>query len=302
MGQFEDMDVFVRIVDAGGIGRAADQLHVAKSAVSRRLMELERRLGVQLLNRTTRQSNLTEAGRGYYQRALQILADVSELDDATSNTQVLLRGTLKVSAPLSFGLLHLAPSVTEFSEMHPGLIIHLDFSDRRVDLVEEGYDLAIRLAELRDSTLVARKLAPIRRILCASPEYLARKGRLEGQQDMKAHFGLHYTYEPSSSWTLTGPDGQEINISLPVKMVSNNGDYLCQAAVAGHGIILLPTFLVWKEIEKGNLVAVMTDYTAPSSNAYAVYPQTRHLTQRVRALIDFLTERFAGEPYWDKNI
>ena len=302
MGQFEDMDVFVRIVDAGGIGKAADQLRVAKSAVSRRLAELERRLSVQLMNRTTLQSSLTEAGRSYYQRAIQILADVSELNAATSNTQALLQGVLKVAVPLSFGLEHLAPAITEFAKMHPGLIIHLDFADRQVDLVEEGFDLAIRIAELRDSTLVARRLAPIRHILCASPEYLARKGRPESLQDLKTHIGLHYSNTPSSSWKFVAPDGQESNIALPAKMAANNGDFLREAAVAGHGLTLLPTFLVWKQIENGELVSVMTDYTVLGLNAYAIYPQTRHLSERVRALIDFLIDRFGGAPYWDENI
>ena len=302
MGQFEDMDVFVRIVDAGGIGRAADQLRVAKSAVSRRLVELERRLGVQLINRTTRRSSLTEAGRSYYQRAVQILADVSDLNAITSDADALLKGTLKIAVPLSFGLEHLSSAITDFAKMHPGLIVYLDFADRQVDLIEEGFDLAIRIADLRDSTLVARKLAPIRHILCASPEYLARKGRPEIPQDLKTHIGLHYSNAPGPSWRFIGHDGQESDIALPARMAANNGDFLREAAVAGQGLTVLPTFLVWKQIEKGELVSVMTDYTVPGLNAYAIYPQTRHLSQRVRALIDFLTDRFGGAPYWDENI
>ncbi len=302
MGQFEDMDAFVRIVDAGGIGRAAKQLGVAKSAVSRRLVELEKRLGVQLINRTTRQSSLTEAGRSYYQRGLQILDDVTELNATTSNTQALLQGVLRVSVPVSFGLQHLTPAVTEFADMHPKLIVHLDFTDRLVDLVEDGFDLAIRITALKDSTLVARKLAPVRIILCASRDYLARYGWPESPQDLKTHVGLHYSFAPRSSWTFTGPDGQETSIALPVRMAANNGEFLRDAAIAGHGLALQPTFIVWKQIEKGELVPVMTDYTVPSINAYAVYPQTRHLSQRVRALIDFLTDRFSGAPYWDRNI
>ena len=302
MGQLEDMDVFVRIVDAGGISRAADQLGVAKSAVSRRLVELEGRLGAQLLNRTTRQSSLTEAGRSYYERALRIIADVSELNADTSNKQMALQGVLKVAVPLSFGLQHLAPAITEFAEMNPGLIIHLDFADRQVDLVEEGFDLAVRIAELKDSTLIARRLAPIRLILCASPDYLAREGQPKSPQDLKTHHGLHYAHAPGSSWKFVGTDGQKSNVALPVKMAANNGDFLRDAAIAGQGLALLPTFLVWKEIEKGELVSVMTNYTVPGLNAYAVYPQTRYLSQRVRTFIDFLSDRFGGAPYWDKNI
>lgn len=198
MGQLEDMDVFVRIVDAGGISRAADQLGVAKSAISRRLVELERRLGAQLLLRTTRQSSLTEAGQSYYRRALQILADVSELDAETSSQQVALRGGLKIAVPLSFGLEHLAPAVMEFAGMHPEVIIRLDLSDRQVDLVAESFDLAIRIAALKDSTLIARRLAPIRMVLCASPDYLERQGHPQRPQDLKSHHGLHYGHATGS--------------------------------------------------------------------------------------------------------
>ncbi len=302
MGQFEDMDVFVRIVDAGGISRAAGQLGVAKSAVSRRLAELEGRLGVRLLNRTTRQSSLSEAGRAYYQRALQILADVSELNAATADSQCALEGVLKVAVPLSFGLRHLSPAITEFAESHPNLIIHLDFSDRQVDLVEEGFDLAIRIGELADSSHIARRLAPMRRLLCASPDYLARNGAPAKPQDLKTHAGLHYSNVPSTSWKFVGPDGQASNVSPPTKMSANNGDFLLKAAVAGQGLALLPTFLIWQEIENGDLVPVLSDYTVPSNHAYAIYPQTRHLSLRVRIFIDYLRERFAGTPYWDKNI
>lgn len=302
MGQLEDMNTFVRIVEAGGISRAADQLGVAKSAVSRRLVDLEAGLNAQLLNRTTRRSSLTEAGRSYYQRALRILADVTELNAATSNTKVMLEGGLKIAAPLSFGLQHLTPVINAFAKAHPGLIIDLDFSDRQVDLVEEGFDLAVRIAELKDSSHIARRLAPISRILCASPAYLDHAGSPQGPEDLKAHHVLHYANAPVSSWKFLGADGKETSVRLTAKMSANNGDYLCEAVIAGLGLAVLPTFVAWREIEKGNLIRVMTDYTVPSLSAYAVYPQTRHLSRRVRAFIDFLTDRFSGEPYWDKCI
>ncbi|MEE8433912.1 MAG: LysR family transcriptional regulator [bacterium] len=302
MGQLEDMDTFIRIVEAGGISRAADQLGVAKSAVSRRLVELEKRLGVQLLTRTTRQSSLTESGRGYYQRALQIIADVGELNAVTSNTETVLEGRLRISAPLSFGLQHLAAAINEFAQINRGLTIHLDFSDRQIDLVEEGFDVAVRIAELHDSSLIARKLAPISNILCASPAYLDRVGHPQTPHDLKSHSILHYANDMSSSWKFVGPDGSEISVRLPATLSANNGDYLCEAAVAGLGLARLPTFLVWQKIQTGELVSVMTDYTAPSFSVYAVYPQTRHLSIRVRAFIDFLIDRFKGEPYWDRGV
>jgi DNA-binding transcriptional LysR family regulator len=302
MGQFEDMEVFVAIVDADGIGKAAERLHVAKSAVSRRLVELENRLGVQLINRTTRQSSLTEEGIVFYRRAQEILVDVSELNAITSRTQTVLQGDLKVAVPLSFGLQHVATAIIEFAELHSALNIHLDFSDRHVDIVDEGFDIAIRISELKDSTLIARKLAPIRHVLCASPDYLDRNGRPTCPQDLKVHVGIHYSNAPNISWKFVGPDGRTNSVIVPARLTANNGDFLRVAAIAGHGLIMPPAFLVWKQIENGALEPVMTDYNSPDSNAYAVYPEIRYLSQRVRALVDFLIDRFSSAPYWEKGL
>jgi DNA-binding transcriptional LysR family regulator len=302
MGQFEDMEVFVAIVDADGIGKAAERLHVAKSAVSRRLVELEKRLGVQLINRTTRQSSLTEEGNVFYRRAQEILVDVSELNAITSRTQTVLQGDLKVAVPLSFGLQHVAAAIIEFAKLHSALDIHLDFSDRHVDIVDEGFDVAIRISELKDSTLIARKLATIRHVLCASPDYLDRNGRPTCPQDLKTHVGIHYSNAPNISWKFVGPDGRTNSVVVPARLTANNGDFLREAAVAGQGLILPPAFLVWKQIENGELEPVMTDYSFPDTNAYAVYPETRYLSQRVRALVDFLIDRFSSAPYWDKGL
>ncbi|MCK5425260.1 MAG: LysR family transcriptional regulator [Emcibacter sp.] len=302
MGQLEDMDAFVRIIDAGSISQAANQLGVVKSAISRRLVDLEVRLGAQLLNRTTRKSSLTEAGRKYYERSVQILADVAEINATTSNAKTDLSGTFKISVPLSFGLLHMSAAINEFAALHPGLIIHMDFNDRKVDLVEEGYDVAIRIAELKDSSLMARKIAPVHRMLCASPDYIARMGNPEKPTDLKNHHMLHYTNAQNATLHFIGPDKRKHSINLPAKMVANNGDFLKSAAKDGHGIILTPTFIVWKEIASGELITVMNDYPCLSLNAYVVYPQTRHLSQKVRLFIDYLVDKFGGEPYWDKDI
>ncbi len=299
MGQLEDMNAFVRIVEAGSISRAADQMGVAKSAVSRRLVDLEGRLGAQLLNRTTRRSSLTDAGQRYYQRALHILADVNELNAETAERRGALEGVLKVAAPLSFGLLHLAPAITDFAKLHPGIVFDLDFSDRQIDLVDEGFDLAVRIAELGDSSHMARRLAPISLSLCASPGYLHNRVAPRHPDDLKQHDILHYGIASVRAWTFTAPNGQDVSVRLPMRMSADNGEFLCHAALAGLGITILPTFVAWREIEAGNLVAVMTDYTLPARSAYAVYPQTRHLSQRVRAFIDFLVERFSGTPEWE---
>ncbi len=300
MGQLEDINSFVHIVDAGTISGAANQLGIAKSAVSRRLVDLEKRLGVQLLNRTTRQSSLTDAGREYYQRAIQILADVDELDAVTSDSKSELTGGLSIAAPLSFGLQHLTPIINKFAIAHPGVDLRLDFADRQVDLIEEGFDVAIRIAQLKDSSHMARKLTPISLVLCASPEYLKRNGTPQKPEDLMSHEILQYANAPDFTWRIIAPDGKQTNLKLPPKITANNGDYLCGAAVAGLGLSVIPTFMAWKEIENGNLVYLMSDFTFPNLNAYAVYPQTRHLSKRVRAFIDTLVEAFKDEPYWDK--
>jgi len=302
MGQLEDMQLFIRIVDAGGIGRAAEQLDIAKSAVSRRLVELEKHLGVRLLNRTTRTSSLTEAGRIYYKRALGIVDDVTELNSITADDNTSLQGTIKLAAPLSFGLCHLAGAIDDFLKQHANIRIHIDFSDRQVDLVEEGLDLAFRIAELKDSSLIARRICPIRFRLCASPAYLEKHGTPELPADLKKHRLLHYNMSASGYWRLYDASGKESVIHVSGEITANNGDFLKRMVMAGHGIVQLPTFICWQELASGGLVAVLPDYSLLQRHACAVYPLNRYLSQRVRILIEFLVERFGDEPYWDRNI
>ena len=301
MGQFEDMQVFVRVVEAGGIGLAAEQLGIAKSAVSRRLAELEARLGVTLINRTTRTSSITETGNLYYTRALGIIDDVSELNALASDPEISLQGTLRLAAPLTFGLTHLSPALDEFTKQHPELTLHVDFSDRHIDLVEGGFDLAFRISDLNDSSLKARRIFPTRMVLCASPAYLDKWGAPENPSDLKHHHLLRYTFDDTTTWKLIDKQGNETLVPIQAKMLANNGDFLCGMAISGHGILNSPTFITWEAVSKGELVPVLTEYTLPSSNAYAVYPKTRYLSQRVRLLIDFLVERFGDNPYWDQS-
>ena len=298
MGQLEDMSAFVRVVDAGGVGKAADQLGVVKSAISRRLAELENRLGVRLINRTTRSLGLTEAGYQYYDRAIKVLADVAELNSITSDTNTKLEGTIRISTPVSFSVAHLTPAIREFVELHKGLNIVLNFSDRHVDLVEEGVDLAIRIGELGDSTLRARKIAPINMVICASPEYLRLHGTPNSPEDLKDHQLLQYLGSGSASWRLRGSQGEYV-IGGDAKIKANNGDFLRDMAIAGHGIILTPTFIVWQALLEKKLVTVLENYTLNHLAAYAVYPQTRYLSQRARVFIDFLVDYYGENPYWD---
>ncbi|WP_045858501.1 LysR family transcriptional regulator [Teredinibacter purpureus] len=299
MGQLEDMQVFVRVIEAGGVGKAADQLGLAKSAVSRRLKELEARLGVELLYRTTRRSSLTESGRHYYERSLSVIDDVSELNAQTADRSSLLMGTLRIAVPVSFGLAHLAPAVSDFMGKHPGLNIQLNFSDRHIDLVEEGVDLAFRIGDLADSTLRARKISPIRIILCASPCYLAEKGAPQVPSELNDHALLKYNASSDSDWRLMEPNGKEHRVALQPVISANNGDFLRDMAVAGKGITATPTFISWQAIAKGELVPVLPNYALPLLHAYVVYPGGRYLPQRARLFIDFLAERFGEQPYWD---
>lgn len=303
MARFEAIQAFMRVVEAGSISAAAERLGIAKSAVSRRLSDLEKHLGVQLLRRTTRRLNLTDSGRSFYDRCQRILADLEEAEAAVSQAHGLLQGRLRVAAPLSFGLLHLGPAITEFMQQHPQVSFDLDFNDREVDLLAEDIDVAIRIACLQDSTLIARRLWSSRLVLCASPAYLQAHGTPAIPADLAAHQGLVYSYVPDpAQLIMRDGDEREHRVRIQERLRSNNGDFLRQTAVAGQGIVLSPSFIVYESLRRGELVIVLPEYRHEELHAYALYPQTRHLSQRVRAFVDFLVERYAGVPYWDRDL
>ena len=302
MGQLEDMQVFIRVVEAGGIGRAAEQLGIAKSAVSRRLSELEARLGTQLITRTTRTSSLTEAGQRYYQQALKVVDQVHEMNTELADADAALSGSIRLAVPLSFGLLHMGPAIDLFVREHPQVSIHMDFSDRQVDMVEEGFDLALRIADLKDSSMQAKRICPSHYVLAASPDYILRHGSLKQPSDIINHDFLKYGVGSSAQWPIIDAKGKEQRFNVTAKITANNGDFLLQMARAGHGIVVLPTFIAWQALAAGELVQVLEDCTIPSLDAYVVYPQNRFLPKRSRALIDFMAKRFGDEPYWDKAI
>lgn len=300
MNRFENMSVFIRVVESGSISGAADRLGVAKSAVSRRLKELEEHLGVELFHRTTRKMNLTDTGKTFYHQSVRILDDVLEAELSTSQAHGELQGSLKVALPLSFGLMHLAPAINEFLLSHPQVEFDLDFSDREVDLMQEGFDLAIRIADLPDSSLIARRLAPIQTIMCASPAYLEQMGIPQLPDELIKHQCLVYSLlRDFEYWHLTDSKGNVIKTKIRPYLKASTGEFLRDVAVEGRGIVLIPTFIAYKEIERGTLVPLLEDYKTPQINAYAIYPQTRHLSQRVRAFVDLLIKRFEGTPYWD---
>ena len=299
MSRLEEMEAFVRTVEAGSITAAADQLKLAKSAVSRRLKEFEARLGVQLLNRTTRRISLTPDGEALYRRGKTLLDDWDNAESVVQSGQGELTGLVRLTAPLSFGVRHVGPALLDFADDNPGINFDVDFSDRQVDLLSEGIDLAIRIGALADSSLVATRLAPISMIAAASPAYLDTTGSVAIPEDLTGCRELRYAYRRESSWVFTPKAGIQHAVEMKPILHSTSGDFLTEAAVCGMGIVIQPSFLLLNEIERGDIVRLLPDYRLPSLGLYAVYPPTRHLSRRVRALVDFLKARFGSSQTWD---
>ena len=302
MDRFDDLLAFVTVVDTGSFTAAADRLGVAKSAVSRRVSDLEDRLGVQLLRRTTRRLNLTDTGRAFHEHASRILADLDEAESAVLQQHGELRGTLKVALPLSFGIRHMCAPIAEFSRRHPRVEFDLDLNDRRIDLLEEGVDVAVRIGRLRDSSLIARRLFDARSVVCASQSYLDRYGVPATPEDLGRHRCLLYSNIPDPTrWVCSDRSGTRHEVRVTGALTASSGDFLLAAAIQGLGIAVEPTFNAGEAISRGELVPLLTDYEWPVSPAWAVYPPTRHLSYRVRAFIDYLADCFSGTPAWDKD-
>jgi DNA-binding transcriptional LysR family regulator len=299
MDKLTSIRAFTRVVQHGNFAAAARELRLSRSAVSKYVIDLERELGAQLLVRTTRSASPTENGQAYYERCIAILADLEEADRAVASLQSEPRGLLRVNAPMSFGTLHLGRAVADFMERYPQLQIQFVLSDQQIDPVQEGFDVTLRIADLPSSSLIARKIAPAARVVCAAPSYLARRGLPKHPSELRDHDCLTYGYlATGNQWKLTGPDGDHW-IQIPWTLCSNNGEVLRDAVVKGRGIALLPTFIVGADLQEGGLRSILADYRAPEISVYAIYPQTRHLSVKVRVFIDFLIERFGGRPYWD---
>jgi DNA-binding transcriptional LysR family regulator len=302
MDKLVSMRIFTRVVAHGSFSEAARELRLSRSAVSKSVIDLEEELGVQLLNRTTRSVSATDNGRLYHDRCLAILSEIDEADRAVSHLQAEPRGMLNVNAPMSFGTLYLGGAVAEFMRRSPHLQIRLILSDQQLDTVQEGFDVTIRIADLPVSSLIARKIAPAKRVLCASPAYLKLRGTPKHPRDLRDHDCLTYGHLATGmQWKLTGKDGDHW-LQVNWKLCSNNAEVLRDAAVAGRGLALLPTFIAGVELRTGKLKAVLGHYRAPELNVYALYPPTRHLSVKVRFFIDFLVERFGGKPHWDGRV
>lgn len=285
---------FVAVVEAGSFHRAAEQLDASAAAVSRRVSGLESALGVKLLNRTTRQTDLTEAGRQFYTDVVNIIASLEEAEEKIQSGHETIKGNLRIAAPLSFGIGRIAPILPVFMKSHPELKVHLQLEDRFTDLVAEGIDVAVRIGALKDSTLVATRLASIPRVFCASPEYLALHGEPQLPEDLSRHDCLHYSLlSTREDWGFTGTETGDVDISGPLS--TNNGDVLKEAAIQGLGIVMMPTFIVDDALADGRLKAILQDYRPAPFGLYAVRPSRHFTPERVRALIEFLRTQFGNE-------
>lgn len=292
MDRLDGLRSFIKVVELGSFSEAGRALRLSRSAVSKHIGDLEDDLGVQLLNRTTRHVAPTDAGQAYYERVVAILADLDAADSAVTDHQASPRGLLRVNAPMSFGTLQLGPAIADFMALYPELRLQLTLSDAQIDPVQEGLDVTLRIAELEASSLIARKIMPIERVVCAAPAYLERHGVPKHPAELRDHACLTYGFlSTGNQWKLSGKDGDHW-IQPSWTLCANNAEVLRDAAIGGCGIALLPTFLAADALAGGRLRAFLSDYQAPPLALYAVYPPTRSLAVKVRLFIDFLVERF----------
>lgn len=290
-----DVLAFVRVVETGSFGRAAERMALSKPVLSRRVARLEERLGARLLTRTARGAQPTAVGQAYYERAAAILADLEAAQEVVAEAVTQIAGPIRLSAPLSFGISYLAPALAEFAALHPAVELDIEFEDRNVDLVGGGYDLAVRIGRLANSALVARRIAPVRKCVIASPAYLAAHGRPERPADLAGHAMLVYGNE---QWRFRVGERWE-TVRVNPRLRTNNGEMLRTAAQAGLGLCILPSFIAAPAIEDGSVEVILRDQPLEEGALHAVMPPGRAVTARVRALVDFLVARFGPEPAWD---
>jgi len=292
------MKVFCSVVENDSLAGASRTLNVSPSVVSKQLSGLEDRLGVRLLNRTTRRVSLTEVGSAYYERCKRILADVDEAEIAVSQAHSAPRGLLKVTAPTTFAHRHVAPHLPEFLDRYPEVEVQLLVNDRVVDLVDEGIDLAIRIAQLKDSSLIARKLAVNHRMIVASPDYVKKWGKPETPDQLSDHSLITYAPgNPINDWHFMVDNQQKI-LRARGTLAMNNGDSVLQTVLAGGGLAMLAAFMAGEHVKSGRLVTLLDEYVREDVPIYAVYPSGRHLSPKVRAFVDFLVELYGPSPYW----
>lgn len=302
MDRVDAMRAFVSVVTEGSFSRAATSLQLSPQLVSKYVLKLEERLNVRLLNRTTRKVSLTEAGTHYFQHAQHILLSIEEMDSQLGGLQQNPKGRLRISAPVSFASKHMAKLITDFQSHYPLVNVDLQLNDRKVDIVEEGFDITLRIGHLKSSSLIAKRVAPIRLILCASPEYLKKNGTPNRPEDLKDHRYLHYSYmemegkEETYSWLKVK------NSEHRGEFHCNNGDVLVNAAISGAGIALQPTFIASEAVSSGKLIIILPEFEPEALGLYAVYAHRKLLANKVRCFIDFIEGYYGIPPYWDKSI
>ena len=290
-----DVLAFVRVVETGSFTRAAERMGLSKPVLSRRVARLEEQLGARLLTRTARGAQATDIGQSYYSRASNILAELEAAQEVVAQAVTQIAGPIRLSAPLSFGIMHLASALTGFAALHPKVELDVEFEDRTVDLAGGGYDLAVRIGNLPDSSLVARRIAPVRKVVVGSPAYFEKRGIPRRPADLSRHDLLYYGPE---QWRFRVGNSWE-TVRGPMRMRANNGELLRAAAMAGLGLCILPSFIAAPGIESGELTVVLLDFPLEEAALHAVMPPGRATTARIRALVDFLAARFGPEPAWD---
>ncbi|KAF5882026.1 MULTISPECIES: LysR family transcriptional regulator [Rhizobium] len=298
MIRIEGIAAFVAVVEAGSVSEAARRLRLSKSVVSERLAELEKSLGGMLLHRTTRKLTLTEDGTVFLERAARIVREIEEAAADMAERRGTLSGPIRIAAPVTFGRMHLGPALYPFLAEHPEIELTLDIDDRRVDAASDGYDAIIRNGPIADSRLVAWKLAHSRRLLCASPDYLARQGIPSSLSDLNSHRGIFYTNRGVADWRFQTPDGA-IVVRAKLALGINNGDMLRDAAIAGLGIALLPAFIAGPAIREGRLAEVDVGHRPEAEFIYMAHPEGRNPSAKLRAIADHLKTSFGDPPYWD---
>jgi DNA-binding transcriptional LysR family regulator len=298
------LEVFVKVAALGSLSAAGRALGMSQTMVTKHIAALEARLGAKLFHRSTRRLSITEAGRNYLEASERILGDIEAADAAVAADRVEPRGVLHLNVPVAFGTRQIAPLLSEFAQRYPLVTVELGLNDRLVDLADEGWDLAIRIGSLSNSSLIARRIAPCRTVVCAAPSYLAARGRPRAASSLAEHNCLGYTLSNVTGvdrWVF-GPKGNVV-VSVSGNLRANNGEALRAAAIAGHGLAYLPTFIVADDLRAGTLVALDLDHpTVEFGGIYAVFLPDRHPAAKVRAFIDFIAHRFAPEPPWDRKL
>jgi DNA-binding transcriptional LysR family regulator len=302
MDRLTSMELFVKVVEAGSFIAASEALGISRPMASKHVQRLEEQLGVRLLNRTTRTISLTEAGRSFYLRCQTIFEEIDQAMAEAGNLQVEPRGVLRINAPVTFGRAHLTRALASFQSKYPDIEIDLTLNDRFVDIVDEGFDIAIRIGRLADSSLIARVLAPCRMMVCAAPAYIERHGAPESLSALSQHNCLIYAHSSQEHRWYFGEGDREVSIAVTGDFRTNFGEAVVEAAAAGRGLILEPSFTLAPYLADGRLVPVLADFTPRALNVHAVYPQSRLLPQKVRILIDHLASAFGPAPYWDKGL